>query len=96
MSIKIRTYAVLTFDALFNVLQKKQVLMLNKGSGPCFALNGLLSLSSVFVETYGAHTLLGTVLRLFSSLCTLVHGQTCMCLTLDEAAGGLRVPFTDQ
>ena len=29
---------------------------------------------------------------LYSSLCTLVHGQTCRWLTLDKPVGGLRVP----
>ena len=35
-------------------------------------------------------------MAVYSSLCTLVHGQTCLWLTLDIAAGGLRVPLTDQ
>ena len=83
---------------------------------------------SVFVDNYGAHTLLETVIWLFipasvhlylsmsltlvfcrdlwsthfawnsnmavySSLCTLVHGQTCRWLTLDKPAGGLRAPL---
>ena len=39
---------------------------------------------------------LGTVMQLFSPAsvqCTLVHGQTCGCLTLDKSTGGLRVPW---
>jgi hypothetical protein len=55
----------------------------------------LLNCIKLFDETQGAHTLLGTVMQLFSTAsvqCTLVHGQTCRWLTLDNSAGGLRVP----
>ena len=46
------------------------------------------------LNSYGAHILLGTVILLYrcsySSLCTLVHRQTCGWLTLGKPAGDLR------
>jgi hypothetical protein len=62
----------------------------NNGSGRwlCTIVYWLITYSSVFV---GAHTLLGTVTRLFNP--ASVHWQTCGWLTLDNSAGGLRAPL---
>ena len=47
-----------------------------------------VNLQAIYLRLMDSNT------TVYSSLCTLVHGQTCWRLTLDKAVGGLRVPFT--
>ena len=42
-------------------------------------------------DSWSTHFAWNSYTAIYSSLCTLVHGQTCRWLTLDKSAGGLRV-----
>jgi hypothetical protein len=44
-------------------------------------------------DSWSTHFAWNSYTAIYSSLCTLVHGQTCRWLTLAKSAGGLRVPI---
>ena len=80
---------------IFNCIKKRQKKRsLSNWKIRHFLIRAILTELQRFCWDFGStHFAWNSYTAIYSSLCTLVHGQTCRWLTLAKFVGGLRVPI---